>query len=178
LVEVELKYMISPSEVNTIKSKLIKLGCQIKNKVIEKDLYYQHPLRDFWKTDEALRLRRTENRVELTYKGPRRKSIAKVRKEISVLVSSFGDMHSILTVLGFKPVAEVVKERVYYSCPNDICVTLDDVKGLGYFIELEFKGKLSVNEAVKVLLDFANKLGIKGIPITKSYLELLLEKSS
>ena len=111
LVEVELKYMITPSEVNTIKSKLVKLGCQIKNKVIEKDLYYQHPLRDFWKTDEVLRLRRTENKVELTYKGPRRKSIAKIRKEISVLVSSLDDMHSILTVLGFKPVAEVVKER-------------------------------------------------------------------
>jgi len=175
LVEVELKYKIKPIEMQRLVKKLIQLGCKVERKSREVDVYYQHPVRDFRETDEALRLRVTGNKVELTYKGPRMSNRAKVREEVSVGVESFSKMDKVLRLLGFNPVAKVIKERVYYECPNNICISLDDVQELGQFIELEYKGELDVDNAIEILLSFAKELGIKDKPIIKSYLELLLE---
>lgn len=58
-------------------------------------------------------------------------------------------------------------------------VALDNVTGLGYFIEAEAKGDFKdETEAKKECINFLNKLGIKDVEnnyIKKGYPELYLE---
>ena len=176
--EVEAKIVIdSCSELEGIAAKLRELGARFEGEVVEEDTYYQHPCRDFAFTDEALRLRVTVNGVELTYKGPKRVvGGAKEREEYTVRVDNGAFMARILERLGFKPVATVRKRRRYYSLPGLAVVSLDEVEGLGCFVEIEYRGG-GPGRAAETIDAIAARLGIASKPRTvKSYLELLLEK--
>ncbi|MHA1252783.1 MAG: class IV adenylate cyclase [Candidatus Helarchaeota archaeon] len=69
MIEVEIKVPIS--DKNKIIQKLKNIGFIFKKSVIQKDIYFQHPSRNFVKTDEALRIRETPEEVFLNYKGPK-----------------------------------------------------------------------------------------------------------
>ncbi|RLE93648.1 MAG: class IV adenylate cyclase [Thermoprotei archaeon] len=172
-MEIEVKFKVD--NLGDLENRLKELGAVFKGTEIEEDIYYQHPCRDFRLTDEALRLRRTPKAYELTYKGPRAPGKLKAREEIVVEVKDFVKADILLRKLGFRKIAVVKKTRRKYILGNrEIC--LDEVEGLGEFIEVELLVEKSLSEAEKELLDFAKKLGISGEPITKSYLELLLER--
>lgn len=137
--------------------------------VFEEDYYLLHPCRDFLKTDEALRVRKSD-RFYLTYKGPRIDEKTKTRDEIEVEVKDLYRTLEIFKRLGFDVFAKVSKlRRIYRLGEFKICI--DDVEGLGEFIEIEVEGELKDREKV---LNLAEDLGLKD-PITKSYLELVLE---
>ena len=77
--------------------------------------------------------------------------------------------------LGFKPVAEVSKIRKRYKIDEfEIC--LDDVEGVGTFVEVETKGDNMAELRDKALAILEN-LNLRNTE-RKSYLELLLELSS
>jgi len=174
-MEIEVKFKVS--SLKEVEGRLKELGAVLKETEVEEDVYYQHPCKDFKLTDEALRLRCTLKICELTYKGPRAPGKLKAREEITVKVEDFKKMDFILKRLGFSKVAVIRKTRKKYVLENrEIC--LDEVEGLGEFVEVELLVEKSLREAEKELLDFARKLGISGEPITKSYLELLLERGT
>lgn len=100
------------------------------------DAYWRHPVRDFRETDEALRLSRRGDRVELTYKGPRLDARTKARREIVLGVHDEPTAALLLEALGFSRVAEVRKTRAHHRHAG-FEVALDDVPGLGLFVELE-----------------------------------------
>ncbi|MMZ68041.1 CYTH domain protein [compost metagenome] len=77
-----------------------------------------------------------------------------------------GPISGILERLGFRPVARVVKERFYAEYDGHV-VTLDEVEGLGCFVEVEGKDPGRV----------AGELGVKGRLVEETYLELLLKKA-
>ena len=141
--------------------------------VMQEDLYFSHPCRDFSRTDEALRLRRVGGVPEawyLTYKGAKLDGISKTREEIDMRTAP--EIETILGKLGFSRVARVVKTRRGFR-KGDTLLYLDDVEGLGRFVELESashdKGKLSV------LAGIIMELGLKSE--RRSYLELLLAEA-
>ncbi len=170
--EVEAKVVLPDCAVlEELASRLRELGAVYEGERVEVDAYYQHPCRDFAETDEALRIRRTSVACELTYKGPKEGGRVKARREESVSVSDCEAMRRILEALGFREVAVVEKRRRYYRLPR-VTVTLDEVRGLGCFAEVEARegGEEAVLEALKLL-------GLDRYPTTtKSYLELLLER--
>ena len=55
MIEVELKYRLDDPE--SLLSALIARGAEPGAATIERDVYFNHPSRDFAETDEALRLR-------------------------------------------------------------------------------------------------------------------------
>ena len=178
-VEVEAKVVLPGCSVlREVEERLRGLGAALVEEKVEEDTYYQHPCRDFAETDEALRVRRSSGgRVEVTYKGPKRMlGGAKAREEVNVVVAG-GDVDALLRGLGFRPVAVVRKRRRYYRV-GDVLVTLDEVEGLGCFVEAEYVGDGGVEEAVEAIEGVLGALGVTGYPRTgKSYLELLLEKT-
>lgn len=179
-VEVEAKIeLYSCSELEELAGRIEKLGARLEERVYEEDVYYQHPCKDFAETDEALRLRSTRNYTELTYKGP--KTIiggSKSRPEYSIPITDPGQARQILESLGFKPVAIVRKERVYYSYKGIASISFDKVEGLGCFVEVEYKGGGGLEEAVGVVNSIVAMLGLdKHKRVYKSYLELILEKT-
>ena len=83
-------------------------------------------------------------------------------------------MRQIFKKLGFKEVPPIRKVREIYK-KGDIEASIDDVEGLGLFLELE-KSTSNINEKDKILdelMDILKALNIsKSNIIRKSYLEL------
>ena len=174
LLEVETKIKVGDHAL--LKRRLGELGAVFRRTVTQRDRYYRSPLRDFARTDEALRLRLEDGSAILTYKGPKRPSpVGKAREEISVAVSSGEEFEEILNYLGFFPVAEVRKRREEFEWKGaEIC--LDEVEGLGQFAEIEVLCGDGQEQAEKIIDSIKGALGLSGPHIPESYLELILAR--
>lgn len=178
MIEVEIKAKIShPNEI----IKRLNIQATFLKEVYQEDIYFNAPDRDFKITDEALRIRSSSGEGSaLTYKGPKIGNlIDKTREEISVRIKDQESIQIILEKLGFQPVAKVSKKRLLFRF-NDLSVSIDFVKGLGDFIEVEGLVKTQKEIASKrtKILDFLDAL---NIPLEdcerQSYLELLLNRN-
>ena len=174
MLEVEAKFAVrDPGEV---RARLDRQGVHMARRQQEHDVYYNAPHRDFAKTDEALRVRYDDAGVTVTYKGPKiRVGSAKAREEFNLAVASGETLESILSRLGFRRAASVSKTREFYEM-GDVTVTLDDVEGLGTFIEIEILTESDREDAARRIGVTAKGLGVDGPPIYTSYLEMLVSK--
>lgn len=170
MLEIEIKARVESLE--SIEEEILKQGGLFKKEVVQEDLYFNHPNRDFAVTDEAVRLRRAAGRFYLTYKGPKIDNITKTREELNTEVGNWDSATEILTKLGFTEVLWVKKKRRYFRL-GEFDVMLDNVDGLGSFIEVE----KTEDYHPKELINFLNGLGIKKSE-TRSYLELMIEKKA
>ena len=167
MIEVEVKARSPPD----IEEKIAGLGGELVGVETHLDLYFSHPFRDFARTDEALRIRVKEGGARLTYKGPKLDSETKSRRELTVRVDDAGALESVLESMGFSRAAVVKKRRTKYSL-GEAVVAVDDVEGLGTFIEVELSGGEDWEAQKRIALDILERLGIAE-SIRKSYLELL-----
>ena len=111
-------------------------------------------------------MREIKNKFFLTYKGPKVDAETKTREEIEIPVEE--NITAILEKLGFTKWRSVKKERKTYKL-NDLTICLDDVQGLGSFMEIETGDYENKNKIFKLF----QKLGVdKKDFITKSYAEL------
>lgn len=167
ILEIEIKaYCDNPLE---IKEKLSKIGADYIETREENDLYFNHPSRDFGKTDEALRLRLVNGRCKITYKGPKLSNETKARIEHETGIEDVEVFSLILNSLGFVKSGEIKKHRELYKL-GDMEITLDSVDGLGEFVEIEKQCMMSV-DAETELFDTAARLGLSRFE-RRSYLEL------
>jgi adenylate cyclase class 2 len=174
MLEIEIKVRVP--DTGTIRNQILALGGTHSETLTEHDTYYNAPHRDFGITDEALRLRQTEVKTTVTYKGPKNTILgSKVREELNLEIPDPATFDLIITNLGFKAVAEVNKRREYYRY-EDFTISLDEVQGLGNFTEIELITMNNAEEAAKRVDALAQKIGVCGERITSSYLELLLSK--
>ena len=85
MIEVELKGYADSKVFERVKESF-----KFLRREYHEDTYYQHPCRDFSRTDEALRIRvrRFNGHFEafLTYKGPKIDEVSKTREEIEAMV--------------------------------------------------------------------------------------------
>ncbi|PSQ15690.1 class IV adenylate cyclase [Halobacteriales archaeon QS_8_69_26] len=191
MFEVELKLRADHAPV---RERLVGMGADPVRAVRQVDTYYDAPDRSFADTDEALRIRREEpleagsgddatpdgNGVSadgsalLTYKGPKVGAGSKTREEVETPVDP-DDMATVLDRLGYGAVATVHKERTVYAV-EDHEVTLDAVRGLGEFVEVETEAPEDrIDAAREGVRDLADRLGLDPDDgITDAYLELLL----
>ncbi|EEB74875.1 class IV adenylate cyclase [Thermococcus sp. AM4] len=177
MIEVEVKGYADDRVFERVREEF-----RLIRKEYHEDTYYQHPCRDFSKTDEALRIRirRFNGHFEafLTYKGPKLDSVSKTREEIEVQISDPDGHARILEALGFTEVLTVEKVREKYYVEKGITITLDEVEGLGKFIEAEALTDEAerVPELVEKLTSLLRSLGVKRFE-RRSYLELLLGRA-
>jgi len=190
--EVELKFSVA--DPPALEQRLGALGAKWHAPIDQIDRYFNHPCRDFARTDEALRLRHDGDGVAITWKGPRIDTATKTRREIelplfvepaeggdaasSAVSTSIAEWTELLEALGFRPVATVAKRRqparVHWQ-GMEVDVARDSVAGLGEYLELELQAsKAEVPQARACLESLAKELGC-GNPERRSYLELLLE---
>ncbi len=152
--------------------------------------------RDFKKTDEAFRIRKTEwlersalkedsvltgdvpeQTTYITYKGPKLGNVGMSREELETTVGDAKVMREILISLGFRPVQPVVKTRQYYS-HKDMTACVDQVEGLGDYLELEVlvDAEGERPQALKRIKEQLKKLGYSMGETTRiSYLSMLEE---
>jgi adenylate cyclase class 2 len=177
-MEVEAKAVCD--DLGAIKSRIRDLGARFLWKGTQKDMYFNHPARDFARTDEALRIREVGEKAYLTYKGPKMDELTKTREEIAISVDKPENLLEILKKLGFREVRTVTKNREKYQL-DELTVCLDSVEGLGDFVELEATCDPNDSERIDELrnriLNTLKEWNLTKI-VRKSYLELLLEKGT
>lgn len=179
--EVEQKFPVA--DVALLEAKLAELGAAPGDPQTQVDRYFAHPARDFARTDEALRIRRVGNENFVTYKGPKVDAVTKTRREIELPLpggdAGAHDFAELLAALGFRPVAEVRKRRrraLVSWRGRQVEVALDEVEGLGSFVELELESNdAGLAEARECIASLASRLGLAGSE-RRSYLELLLAR--
>jgi len=178
MYEVELKVQVSDVELLRIKRYLEGMGALREGSVVQVDDYFDTPDRVLYSRDSALRVRKQDEVVEVTYKGKRVSNKSKTRSELVARVNNARSMEEVLETCGLVKVATVIKRREVYRV-RDIKVSLDTVEGLGSFVELEASARDEAGVKLKeeILYLLLEELGLRHRrPILSSYLELILEK--
>ncbi|TFG23474.1 MAG: class IV adenylate cyclase [Promethearchaeota archaeon] len=197
MIEVEIKVKIaSPDE---LKKKFENLNGMYKLSLYHEDTYFNMPkkLRNFKKTDEALRIRKSvefhkeykdrEKKINyfITYKGQKIDTSTKSRKELEVIIEDGLQMKEILKSLGFREIFTIKKERELYEFNyknNKIEALIDFIPILNeYFMEVEIPTKTieKLDDTTEILFEFLKNFEIKREEsIRESYLELIAKKFS
>jgi len=196
MYEVEVKVRAAHDAVEPA---LAAAGATAAGAVLQEDVYYDAPHRDFAETDEALRIRRERSldgagqspagdtdggapddweTTRITYKGPLLEAESKSREEHETAVDDGEAAAGIFDGLGFEPAATVRKARQYYHL-DEYTVTLDSVEGLGEFVEVETETEdEAIESAREGALDRLESLDLDpDDQIRTSYLGLLLADS-
>ena len=183
--EVEQKFRLGePAE--SIVARLLEFGATAIGEVRQVDHYFNHPVRDFATTDEALRIRSVGEQNWLTWKGPKIDQKTKTRREIESLLGDGSktaeEIGEILTILGFHAVAVVRKVRKKFEVERNgrrFEFALDSVDRVGEFLEVEFLAeKADLQAAQDALSSLCAEIGLDDSLIErKSYLGLLLDGS-
>jgi adenylate cyclase class 2 len=177
--EVEQKFPLA--DVAAVLRRLDELGAKAAGTVEQVDQYFNHPARDFAQTDEALRLRSVGEKNFITYKGPKLDAATKTRREIELPLANgqaaLAQFAELLTALGFRSVATVKKTRRLFHIAwqeKNAEAAVDDVAGVGHYLELELSATEAEVEAAKsCIASLASRLGLVATE-RRSYLELLL----
>ena len=176
MLEFELK--VRTSSLDPVRQQLIGHNARFCGRIHEHDIYYNAPHRDFGVTDEAIRVRYTNDHALVTYKGAKIKTSGlKAREELNIVVDSGTVFEQMLDRLGFTRTAEVNKWRENYRL-FDAAITLDEVEGLGTFVEIEILAEDAHSDTPARIQEIAKEIGVDGEPILDSYLEMLLSKRS
>ena len=177
--EIEIKLPVSSLE--EIKEKLILKGFQEGASIRESDMYYNSEYHDVKKLGEALRIRKSTDlltgqmQAQLNFKGKKIDQVSMSRQEYETVVENPECMEKILIVLGFSPVAGVQKTRCYMK-RDEMTACLDQVDGLGSFLELEvIAAKESMRETYLQMMEgVLAELGLSmKDTVRTSYLSML-----
>lgn len=181
-IEVEIKVKIQNRK--QILDSLKKIGFLENRCVIETDIYYNSKHYDFATLGEALRIRTVKDPESsketsvITYKGAKLDQVSMPRQELETEVGDGETVRKILEHIGFCPVSPVEKKRLYLN-KNNMTACLDNVKGLGDYLELEILTDMEEKrtEALKQIEDVLKALGYSMKDTTRtSYLSMLMKK--
>lgn len=130
------------------------------------DRYFTPAYRDFTSVrpvNEWLRLRDSSGEFSINYKNWHREEDGRSHycDEYETTIKNPGQMENIFQALEIKPLVEVDKRRKIWRY-KDIEITLDSVKGLGEFVEIEYKGTDTSKKPAEItnkMLSFLKKRG-------------------
>ena len=182
MIEVEIKFRVPDW---SLIERLISAGnLAFGEPLSQRDIYFNHPQRNFRETDEALRIRTSGNQNLLTYKAPRLDTLTRTRPETEIPFlagsASQQQMQSVLLALGFRIIESVHKVRRAAAFTWEgaaIEVTLDEVPSLGTYLEIETladddQWQLARDQIVRL----AEHWQILDLREPRSYLRMLLEQ--
>ena len=164
-IEVEVKFSNKKEEVIKKLSKFEYVG----EKEIY-DIYYYDPKRDNLKPEDDLRLnetfriRKTNNTCYVTYKKQHFKGKLWIYSdEYETKIEDYDTIKKIISLLGLEPLITVHNKRKIYKY-KEYEIELEDVEGLGIFIEVERisndKDEMKVKEEIR---DFIRNLKLKDV---------------
>ncbi len=180
--EIEIKLPLSAEAFLALKEKLNSKAKFVKESH-QIDDYYTPVHRNFVGGKlpfEWLSIRKRGGKTILNYKHfyPENEWITTHCDEYETEVQSAEQVEKILSALNFSKVCIVEKTRQVFVS-SDFEIALDEVKDLGYFVEIEaMKDFGSVEETRKLLFDFAHSLGIDtSSPDARGYAYLMCIKN-
>lgn len=164
-VEIEIKIPLDEDTFFKVKEEIKEIA-KFEKSSYQIDDYFTPAHRNFVGPKfpfEWLRIRKRSNKVILTYKHyyPENAEITTYCDEFETEIKDKEQLEKIFSALDFKKLVTVEKEREVYVYNNEFEISLDIVKNLGYFIEIEsMKDFGSVGTTRKKLSEWAKTLGI------------------
>ena len=143
----------------------------------QSDYYFEHPSHPFVSAnsqgeknaDEWLRVRFGKS-DEVCYKKWHRDNVtgkSLYADEIETSVHDGNKLIQILESLGFNKISTIKKRRESWRF-NNFQFDCDEVEGLGFFVEIEYKGEIEdTTKGRQVITDFLAEIGIRGWKIIK-----------
>jgi len=139
---------------------------------METNIFFDTPEHTLLASDCGLRIRRSrdladhDEKLRITYKGPRSEGQVKSREEIEVGIDAIDPAVQLLETLGY--VAMLTFEKRRESWKIDKCmIELDQLPHLGSFVEIECPTEAEV-------LKLREKLGLADVPaVTSTYADLV-----
>jgi adenylate cyclase class 2 len=169
-VEIEIKMKVD--DLAPVREKLKHLGARRMHEVLETNIFFDTREHDLLASDCGLRLRRArdletaQEKLVITYKGPRAEGFVKRREEIEVIVDKLDPAVTLLERLGYVRQLSFEKRRENWKLER-CSVELDTLPKLGSFVEIE-----CANEAE--ILSVRKKLGLEHLePISSTYADLV-----
>lgn len=181
-IEIEIKLRLDDRQVENVLSN-IKTKATQKGESKQKDTYFV-PIDDNYLEEKFpykwLSIReRGENKI-LNFKHfyPEGEEKHLYGKEYEVKIDNIDNLVLIFDELKIKNIVTVEKSRIIYQYEDLYEITIDNVVGLGYFMEVEALKELGTPEETKCLLiEFVKSLGIEQLNIDyRGYPFLLLNK--
>lgn len=183
-IEIEVKLQIESEQYHNL-LKYFKKECSKHTRKEQHDVYFSPENPSFFGgdiDDECIRIRIQKDKYILCYKkifwGENESDIhiAEYETEVSNLEATT----NILKGVRINKICEVKKNRDSFIYKDIFEISLDEVKGLGYFIEVEIYDKnIPVKEANQLLLEFISEM---HLDITKrnlkGYSYLMYEKNN
>ena len=103
-IEIEIKLRL-PSKLGKIRRRLEALGFRTKTRrALESNILFDNSKRTLRKHGKLLRVRLTNGRRVLTYKGPAEPSKYKKRPELEIDLPNGASMEAIFIHMGYRPV--------------------------------------------------------------------------
>lgn len=185
MIEVEIK--LPAADLNEIKRTLLDSGFKEISFTEERDTYFDNHQGVIRANDEALRVRETKDyrtgkiQAQINFKGKKLDTSTMTREELETGVEDGEICRKILRALGYIPAApEVVKERIMLR-REPVTACLDNVHGLGEFLELEIlaDGESEKDIALRQIENILNSLGYQiADTVRKSYLSMLQNRQN
>lgn len=173
-MEIEVKYRLD-DDLGALERALRRRGCELSEPMHQDDQAYAESRWRYGmsKVNVAFaRLRTQHGRHVFTLKRPTLNEMACV--EFETEVANRHQMHEAIVQMGFYPTVRIVKSRRIGQIA-DVSVCVDDVEGLGLFVEFETlqrSGKRA--DAVQRELDvLARSLDVRLYRVTDTYDSLI-----
>ncbi|MGD0450341.1 MAG: class IV adenylate cyclase [Candidatus Bathyarchaeia archaeon] len=153
----EIEVKILDIDRKEVEERLTSLGAK---KILDSDIqtiFFDFQDGKIIKAKDVLRLRREDNKVELTYKKVHTTQTAKEAEEYSVDVSNIEEMRKILENLGLHETENMLKHRISYKLDNarfDMDHYLEAYSFIPEFMEIEA-------ENTELIDHYAELLGFK-----------------
>jgi len=169
ILEADINYLLNGESIKNNKEIGIKIKISLKKynyldsflQNNAKFIYESHQHDIYYKINknnsEYLRIRKHGNKKTLTYKKWQNNIDC---DEYEVEINSIKNLDKIFNILGLKQIVVVDKIRKIYNY-NKYEISLDNVKKLGYFIEIEIKNiTQDLKDEYKELLTMAKTLNL------------------
>ena len=136
--EIEIKLRL-PGKLGKIRRRLEALGFRMKTRrALESNILFDNSKRTLRKHGKLLRVRLTNGRRVLTYKGPAEPSKYKKRPELEIELPNGASMDAIFIHMGYRPVFRYEKFLTEYAKrASDSGIVLLDETPVGNFLEIE-----------------------------------------
>ncbi len=174
--EIEVKAYLKDKQ--KVLASLNSLGVVLSEPIVQKGTEYGKlggTLDAYLSNEYFIRVRTENNAHKFTVKKPMREfSLSKIEYETKI--ENREQMEQALVLMGYKPVLKInkVRQKANYK-DYEICI--DDVEGLGAFIEIEKMSAEDPGKVLKELQSFLFSLGVsEADEVKKGYDILMFEK--
>lgn len=179
-IEIEIKFPLRNAAA--LVSNLNTIAALKKKDLFQKDTYFVPPHRDFMAVQrpyEWLRLRETDQGSHFNYKHFYPENVEKTDycDEFQTSIESADAVRKILASLDFKELVVVEKSRSTWHF-KDVEIAIDEVKGLGPYLEIEAKKAFETPpEAKQFLYKILKEIDAEvGDEDFRGYPKILMEK--